>query len=185
MANQKELQKAFLSFLVQDAAQQGIKIQSEQDLQAYAQQLGEDGVKAKYQEFMQRMQGGIKARLGAKLNYYSKLKGQCAEDEELVYFKKGGQICKACQKKQKACGGKKLNAVQAFKAQKGQKVNPNDTIHTKNGVRNLSNKPLPYKKLSKGEYQRMNSYEKSRVDMKDLDSGRSDENPTAPIKKKK
>jgi hypothetical protein len=44
------------------------------------------------------MQGGVMARLGAKLEYYKKLKGVCPEGEELVYFKQGGRICKACQK---------------------------------------------------------------------------------------
>ena len=85
MANQEELQKAFMAYLIQDAAAQGIQVQSEQDLQAYAEQLGEDGIKAKYQEFMQKMQGGVMARLGAKLEYYKKLKGVCPEGEELVY----------------------------------------------------------------------------------------------------
>lgn len=40
MANQEELQKAFMAYLIQDAAAQGIQVQSEQDLQAYAEQLG-------------------------------------------------------------------------------------------------------------------------------------------------
>ena len=78
MANQEELRKAFMAYLIQDAQAQGIQLQSEQDLQAYAEQLGEDGIKAKYQEFIQKMQGGVMARLGAKLEYYKKLKGVCA-----------------------------------------------------------------------------------------------------------
>ena len=48
-SQEQELQKAFLAFLIEDAASQGIELQSEQDLQAYAQQLGEEGIKAKYQ----------------------------------------------------------------------------------------------------------------------------------------
>ena len=118
MNNQEELQKAFLQFLVQDAAAQGVQIQSEQDLQAYAQQLGEEGIKAKYQEFMQKMQGGTMAKLGAKLEYIKKLKGVCPEGYEMSYYKVGGRICKACQKMHKmeaAQKGKKLNAVQQFK----------------------------------------------------------------------
>lgn len=87
MANQKELQKAFVAYLIQDAQTQGIQIQTEEDLQKYAEQLGEDGIKAKYQEFMSKMQGGMKARLGAKLDYYRKLKG-------VDSFKKGGKSCK-------------------------------------------------------------------------------------------
>lgn len=121
MANQEELQKAFMAYLIQDAAAQGIQIQSEQDLQAYAEQLGEDGIKAKYQEFMQKMQGGVMARLGAKLEYYKKLKGVCPEGEELVYFKQGGRICKACQKARKGTKvTKKANEVDKFKAGRAQ-----------------------------------------------------------------
>lgn len=70
----EEMKKAFIQFLVQDAAAQGVQIQSEQDLQNYAQQLGQEGLQAKYQEFMQRMQGGVKAKLGSKLTYLKKLK---------------------------------------------------------------------------------------------------------------
>lgn len=121
MNNQQELQKAFVAYLIQDAQSQGIQIQSEQDLQAYAEQLGEDGIKAKYQEFIQKMQGGVMARLGAKLEYYKKLKGVCPEGEELVYFKQGGRICKACQKAQKGTKvTKKANEVDKFKAGRAQ-----------------------------------------------------------------
>ena len=121
MNNQQELQKAFVAYLIQDAQSQGVQIQSEQDLQAYAEQLGEDGIKAKYQEFMQKMQGGVMARLGAKLEYYKKLKGVCPEGEELVYFKQGGRICKACQKAQKGTKvTKKANEVDKFKAERAQ-----------------------------------------------------------------
>ena len=119
--NQQELQKAFVAYLIQDAQSQGVQIQSEQDLQAYAEQLGEDGIKAKYKEFMQKMQGGVMARLGAKLEYYKKLKGVCPEGEELVYFKQGGRICKACQKAQKGTKvTKKANEVDKFKAGRAQ-----------------------------------------------------------------
>lgn len=121
MNNQQELQKAFVAYLIQDAQSQGFQIQSEQDLQAYAEQLGEDGIKAKYQEFMQKIQGGVMARLGAKLEYYKKLKGVCPEGEELVYFKQGGRICKACQKAQKGTKvTKKANEVDKFKAGRAQ-----------------------------------------------------------------
>lgn len=121
MANQEELQKAFMAYLIQDAAAQGIQLQSEQDLEQYAEQLGEDGIKAKYQEFIQKMQGGVMARLGAKLEYYKKLKGVCPEGEELVYFKQGGRICKACQKVQKGTKvTKKANEVDKFKAGRAQ-----------------------------------------------------------------
>lgn len=133
MENQEEIQKAFIAYLVQDAAKQGIQLQSEQDLQAYAQKLGKEGLKSKYKEFMSKMQGGTMARLGAKLEYYKKLKGTCPEGEQLVYFKKGGQLCKACQKAQ---NGEKIdqnkNEVEKFKQGQQQKkqqkrLDPNTT----------------------------------------------------------
>lgn len=120
-SQEQELQKAFLAYLIQDAAQQGIQLQSEQDLQNYAQQLGEEGIRAKYQEFMQKMQGGVMAKLGTKLDYIKKLKGICPEGYELTYFKVGGRICKSCQKQHHtklAQEGKKLNAVEQFKKRK-------------------------------------------------------------------
>lgn len=64
------------------------------------------------QEVVQQMQGQAAqaAKKGAKLNYIRRLRGECGPDEELVYFKSGGQICKKCQKKEvkKACKGKKM-----------------------------------------------------------------------------
>lgn len=121
--NEQELQKAFMAFLIEDAAAQGMQIQSEEDLKAYAQQLGKEGLQAKYQEFMQKMQGGVKAKLGTKLDYIRKIKGLCQEDEELVYMKKGGRVCPVCEKKKKAMKakeGEKLDAVKEFKC--GRKI---------------------------------------------------------------
>ena len=121
-SKQQELQKAFMAYLIQDAQAQGKQIQSEQDLQRYVQELGENGLKAKYQEFMQKMQKGTMARLGAKLEYYKKLKGVCPEGQELVYFKQGGRVCKACQKSQNGTKvTKKANEVDKFKAGRAQK----------------------------------------------------------------
>jgi hypothetical protein len=139
--NDQELQKAFMAYLIEDAAVQGMQIQSEQDLQAYAQQLGEEGLKAKYQEFMQKMQGGVKAALGAKLNYIHKLKGNCPDGYEMVYMKEGGRFCQVCQKKtEKAKPGAKLekNAISDFK-EKRKAVNPNDTVHVGGKPKSLTN----------------------------------------------
>ena len=41
-----------------------------------------------------------KALHGAKLNYFRTLKNQCAEDEEVVYYKKGGSVTCGCKKKE-------------------------------------------------------------------------------------
>lgn len=61
-----------------------------------------------------------KAKQGAKLQYLKSLKHQCAEDEELYYYKKGGSVGCGCKKKEdggemkpkKDCGG---GAVAKFK----------------------------------------------------------------------
>ena len=171
--NEQELQKAFMAYLIEDAAAQGMQIQSEQDLQAYAQQLGEEGLKAKYQEFMQKMQGGVKAALGAKLNYIHKLKGNCPEGEELVYMKQGGRVCSVCQKKaEKAKSGDKLqkkNAVSDFK-EKRKQINPNDTVNTKFGPRDLNGKTKYPKYNAKKE--NYNFETRMRVQEKDEKSGK-------------
>lgn len=53
------------------------------------------------QAVAQQMQGkSTKAALGAKLNYIQRLKGNCPEGEELVYFKSGGKVDCGCVKKQ-------------------------------------------------------------------------------------
>lgn len=60
------------------------------------------------QQVAQKLQGSRKARLGAKLNYNQEL--VCAEDEIPVFMKRGGQICKTCQKLKQ--GAKKLQKKQ-------------------------------------------------------------------------
>lgn len=103
---QEQLQQEFIQFLIQDAIQQGVELQTEEDLQNYIMQLGEEGLKIKQQEFLTTKQ--IKhAKYGTKLEYIKKLKGQCPEGEELVYFKRGGKVCSVCQKIiTNKCGGK-------------------------------------------------------------------------------
>jgi hypothetical protein len=51
---------------------------------------------------------GVKAQLGAKLNYLNKLKGICPEGTEKVYLEKGGCMCK----KLKAAEGAELKKEQ-------------------------------------------------------------------------
>jgi hypothetical protein len=36
------------------------------------------------------------AKLGAKLQYIKSLKNKCPNGTELVWFKKGGRLCKTC-----------------------------------------------------------------------------------------
>lgn len=95
--NEQQLQQAFIQFLAQKT---GAKTQ--QELEAAIQQLGEEGLKQAYAEFMQMMQQQQvqAAKFGAKLNYIKSLRGQCPEGYEISYYKVGGTLCKKCMKKQ-------------------------------------------------------------------------------------
>ena len=118
--NDEQLQQAFLQFL---AEKSGAK--NEKELQAYVQQLGEEGLQQAYAEFAQLMQQQTrKAKHGAKLNYIKQLKHQCPEGQELVYFKRGGMIDCGCMGKKMEDGGKtekKQSAVEKFRAMKAKK----------------------------------------------------------------
>lgn len=128
--NEQEIQKAFMAFLIEDAATQGMQIQSEEDLKQYVESLGQEGIQAKYQEFMKLMSGASaqkpSKRLGGHLNYLKQIKGACPDGEETYYFKEGGSVkrgCKPCMEKAKK-GAKfdneDLDPVKKFKC--GRKV---------------------------------------------------------------
>jgi preprotein translocase subunit SecF len=72
MNEEQQMQQAFLQYL---AEQTGAK--SEQELEQVIQQLGEDGLKQAYTQFVQAMQQQQvqAAKFGAKLNYIKQLKG--------------------------------------------------------------------------------------------------------------
>ena len=72
-----------------------------------------------------------KAAHGAKLNYFKSLKNQCAEDEEVVYYKKGGSVGCGCKKKEnggEVSSTKEGSTITKFKAarkmQKAGKMPP-------------------------------------------------------------
>lgn len=135
----------------------------------------------------QAFQQGIQAaRHGAKLNYIKSLKHQCADDEELYYYKKGGSIGCGCKKKE---GGeikdenKKESPIAKFKARNGvkvpddKKILPTDTVHIQNPktkkmeVRDLSGKHKQFKKLTKEEYQKQSNDKKNDIDTKGYKKG--------------
>lgn len=68
---------------------------------------------------VQQMKGSRKARLGAKLDYIKQSIGECPEGQEVVYFKKGGEICKVCVGKKMQNGGKS-DPIKNFKKKKEQ-----------------------------------------------------------------
>ena len=68
---------------------------------------------------IQQMKGSRKARLGAKLNYF-KQTSECPEGQEVVYFKKGGELCKVCAGKKMQDGGKS-DPIKEFKKRRNRK----------------------------------------------------------------
>ena len=72
------------------------------------------------QAIVQQMKGSRKARLGAKLDYIKQSIGECPEGQEVVYFKKGGEICKICAGKKMQDGGKS-DPIKNFKKKKKMK----------------------------------------------------------------
>lgn len=101
------------------AAMQGDKqaTQTIQQIMQAAQQGDQQAAQVAQllQAVMQKMKGSRKARLGAKLDYYRQSIGECPEGQEVVYFKKGGEICKACQGKKMQNGG---DPIKEFKKKK-------------------------------------------------------------------
>lgn len=119
MKDEKEI-KEFQSFLEAEAKSKN------KDPKQYVKELGEEGLKKAYERFQSSKQKQAqKALHGAKLNYFKSLKNQCAEDEEVVYYKKGGSVQCGCRKKEnggevkKDCGG---SAIKKFKMQFGNKM---------------------------------------------------------------
>lgn len=115
MNNQEELKQAFIQFLAQKTG-----ARNQQELEAAIQQMGEQGLQAAYQEFMQLLQQQQvqAAKFGAKLNYIKSLRGQCPEGYEISYYKVGGTLCKKCMKKQqemKDGGQVPKNPIDEFK----------------------------------------------------------------------
>ena len=116
----EQLQQEFLQYLMQKTG-----AQNKQQLEQEIQQLGEDGLKQEYAQFIQEIQQQQVqvAMNGAKLNYINKLNGKCPQGTHLSYYRIGGTLCKKCEAdtynessdpikafKQK-CGGKVKKAV--------------------------------------------------------------------------
>lgn len=144
--DKKKLQQAFIQYLAQK-----YQLKSQQELQAKAQELGEEGMKQEYAEFIQYMQqqGVQVARLGAKLNYLRQLRGKCPEGYEVAYYKQGGKTCAVCQKVgTQQQGG---NVVEDFKkkrkvekAKSGNIVQPTSGGQYSNQTFNENGRPARY-----------------------------------------
>lgn len=110
--------------LVQAAMQGDTKAnQTIQKIMQAAQQGDQQAVQVAklLQAIAQQMKGSRKARLGAKLDYIKQSIGECPEGQEVVYFKKGGEICKICAGKKMQDGGKS-DPIKNFKKKKEQDV---------------------------------------------------------------
>lgn len=120
--NEQQLQQAFLQYLMQKTG-----AQNEQQLEQVVQQLGEDGLKQAYAQFMQEMQQQQvqAAKFGAKLNYIKQLNGQCPEGMEMHYYKQGGRLCRKCMQTKQNGGELETpsNPIDAFKC--GRKIRKN------------------------------------------------------------
>lgn len=114
----KQVQQMFFQWLAQKT---GAK--SGNELKAVVQQLGEEGLKKAYAQFMQEYQSQQNsvqaARQGAKLNYINALKGKCPEGTYLTYYQVGGVVCKKCMSAHKEGGD--VDPITAFKNRKKKK----------------------------------------------------------------
>lgn len=120
MNEQQQMQQAFLQYLAQQTG-----AQSQEELEQVIQQMGEDGLKQAYQQFLQEMQQQQvqAAKFGAKLAYINRLKGKCPEGTQTEYYQKGGKVCKRCAQME-AMGGnlESGNAVQQFRKDQKKKT---------------------------------------------------------------
>lgn len=96
----------FVSFLKNKYGEEGAK-KKIQKIQKTGKVDDEDLKEFQASEQKQQQTQAKKALHGAKLNYFKSLKHQCAEDEEVVYYKKGGSVGCGCKKKED--GGKIKN----------------------------------------------------------------------------
>lgn len=169
-----EEQQAFTAYLIKV-----LNPKDEADFENKIAQLSENELKEFYKQY-KAMEGNqiSMAKLGAKLSYVQTLRGECPEGYEVEKYMAGG--CVKCKKKAEGakvvdifkdkCGGKAKKRVK--KDQKGAVVNKADTVHTNKGVYNVSNKKLPYKKMTPADYKKLPHNEKVKVDMKDQANGR-------------
>ena len=111
----------------ENSKQQLIQVLSNKEIAPKLLQIVDAGVKNQdkraiiiAQAIKSLQQGSTrKARLGAKLDYIKQSIGECPEGQEVVYFKKGGEICKVCAGKKMQDGGKS-DPIKNFKKKKEQ-----------------------------------------------------------------
>ncbi len=118
----KGLQKEFIAWCKSNKHSPKSEDETKQLFHKFMQEKHPEEYKAAMEnQKKQQQQQAKKAAHGAKLNYFKSLKNQCAEDEEVVYYKKGGSVTCGCKKKED--GGevptaKKGSVIDKFKAKK-------------------------------------------------------------------
>lgn len=112
----EQLQQEFLQYLMQKTG-----AQNKQQLEQKIQQLGEDGLKREYAQFIQELQQQQvqTAMNGTKLNYINKLNGKCPQGTHLSYYRIGGTLCKKCEAD---AYNESSDPIKAFKQKCGGKV---------------------------------------------------------------
>ena len=188
-----EEQKAFTAYLIKV-----LNPKDQKDFENKISQLSENDLKEFYKQFKAMEANQISmAKLGAKLDYIQTLRGKCPEGYEIEKYMAGG--CVKCRKKaaegtkvvdifKEKCGGKAKKRVTKKKNMGGTvsnawsipkdkdgdkiKVNATDTVHTNKGIYNVSNKKLPYKKLTNKDYRSLSKEDQYKVDTKDAMNSR-------------
>ena len=122
----KGLQKEFISWCKSKNKSPKTKEETQQLFVSFMKEKHPEEYKKAVENQQKQQQAQTqKALHGAKLNYFKSLKNQCAEDEEVVYYKKGGSVSCGCKKKEdggqvkKDCGG---SAIANFKAARKAKL---------------------------------------------------------------
>ena len=113
----KGLQKEFINWCKSKNKQPKSEDETKQLFIAFMKEKHPEEYKVAMENQQKQAQ---KALHGAKLNYFRTLKNQCAEDEEVVYYKKGGSVNCGCKKKEEGGEVRKAglgcSAVERFKS---------------------------------------------------------------------
>ncbi len=137
------------------------KPKNSKELQDFVKSQGGEEFLKKVDEYIAQAEAeqskqAQKVEHGAKLQYFKKLKNQCADDEEIVYFKKGGLVDCGCKKKEggevakKGLGG--CSPVDKFKA-KMKSGGDTQSIANKitNGIATITNTKQGFDKAKKAK----------------------------------
>ena len=152
-------QQRFTAFLIDK-----LKPKDTEEFEQIIQSYTEKELKELYKQF-QTMEGSLFAKMGAKLDYLTRLNGNCPEGYEIEKFSIGG--CAKCKKKHALLFEPGGDIKKRFSQ---QKINPADTVHVNGQPRTLTDDRgrsivKGIKPYSKEEYQK---------DLKDSKKGKKD-----------